>query len=66
MSDGSEDLLAMTRRHVLEAQGHVARQETLVAKLDREGRVALAAKAREILAILRTSLALAQEHLKWL
>jgi hypothetical protein len=66
MSDGSEDLLAMTRRHVLEAQGHVAHQETLVAKLDREGRVALAAEAREILATLRTSLALAQEHLKWL
>jgi len=59
----TEDPLAMTRRHVLEAEGHVARQEILVAKLDRNGQVALAVQAREILATLKTSLKLAQEHL---
>jgi hypothetical protein len=64
MSDRStEDPLAMIRRHVLEAEGHVARQEALVTKLDRGGNVALAAHAREILATLKKSLELAQDHL---
>jgi hypothetical protein len=64
VSDRSaEDSLAMTRRHVLEAEGHIAGQEALVAKLDRAGHVALVAEAREILTTLRTSLALAREHL---
>jgi hypothetical protein len=64
VSDRStEDALAMTRRHVLEAEGHVARQEALVAKLDRDGHIALADEARKILATLRRSLELAQEHL---
>jgi hypothetical protein len=59
----TEDPLTITRRHVLEAEGHVARQETLVAKLDRWGHVALAAEARELLATLKKSLELAREHL---
>jgi hypothetical protein len=64
VSDRStEDPLAMTQRHVLEAEGHVVRQEALVAKLDRDGHTELAAEAREILAILKTSLELAQKHL---
>jgi hypothetical protein len=58
-----EDPLTMTRRHVLEAEGHVARQEALVAKLDRDGHAALADEAREFLATLKTSLELAREHL---
>jgi hypothetical protein len=49
----AEDPLAMTQRHVLEAEGHVERQEALVAKLDRDGHTELAAEAREILAIYR-------------
>jgi hypothetical protein len=44
----AEDTLAMIRRHVLEAEGHIARQEALVAKLDRGGHVALLAEAREL------------------
>jgi hypothetical protein len=53
----------MTRRHVREAEGHVARQEALVAKLDRDGHAELAAQARMLLATLQTSLKLAREDL---
>jgi hypothetical protein len=47
----------------MEAEGHIARQEALIAKLDRGGHVALIAEAKEILETLQTSLALAREHL---
>jgi hypothetical protein len=64
MSDRSrEDPLAMIRRHVLEAEGHVARQEALVEKLDRGGHAALVVEARVMLATLKKSLELARDHL---
>jgi hypothetical protein len=64
MSDRSaEDSLVMTQRHILEAEGHIARQEALIEELDRDGHPKLAVKAREILETLKTTLRLGQEHL---
>ncbi|MBV8336297.1 MAG: hypothetical protein JO358_12825 [Alphaproteobacteria bacterium] len=52
------------RRHVREAEGHVARQEALVERLSHnEKHAALAEQAREILGTLMRSLSLAREHL---
>ena len=59
----TEDPLTMTCRHVREAEGHVARQEALIQELDRDGHIELAVEVRELLATLKTSLRLAQEHL---
>jgi hypothetical protein len=53
----------MTQRHVIEAEGHVARQEALIKELDRDGHPELAITARELLVTLKTSLRLAREHL---
>jgi hypothetical protein len=59
----TEDPLTMIRRHVLEAEGHVARQRAFVAKLVRSGNAVVAADARVVLATLEKSLELAREHL---
>ena len=59
-----EDPITQARRHVREAEGHVARQEALVERLSHnEKHAALAEQAREILGTLRRSLSLAREHL---
>ena len=61
----AEHPIAQARRHVAEAQGHITRQETLIARLtsdDRHG--ALAAEAKEILDTLKHTLSLAQRHLE--
>jgi hypothetical protein len=61
----AEEPVAQARRHVAEAQAHIARQETLVARLANEERhAAFAAEAREILATLKRTLTLAQQHLE--
>jgi len=39
----------MARRHVAEGEEHVARQEILIAKLDRDGHSKLAVQARALL-----------------
>ena len=60
-----EDPIAQARRHVREAEGHVARQETLIERLSHnDNHAALAEQAREILGTLRQSLSLAREHLE--
>jgi hypothetical protein len=56
------DLLSIAERHVAEAQHHIAIQLVLVAKLDRHGHAKLAAKARDLLVILESSLRLARQH----
>lgn len=62
--NGIEDALAMAQRHVLELEDNVARQEALVAELDREKHPGAAAHAREVLTTFRQSLELAREHLQ--
>ena len=56
-----DDLLNTARRHVREGADRVARQEALVARLDRIGAVELAKQAADILMTLKTSLRLARE-----
>jgi hypothetical protein len=59
-----EDPIAQARRHVWEAEGHVARQEALVERLSHNDKhAALAEQAKEILGTLRQTLSLAREHL---
>jgi hypothetical protein len=58
-----EDLLSMARRHVAEGEVHVARQEDLIRKLDRDGHAELAVEARALLTTLQTSLRLVREDL---
>jgi hypothetical protein len=60
----AEDPIAQARRHVVEARGHIARQEALVARLASDNRhAALAPEARAILVTLKQTLSLAQQHL---
>jgi len=57
------DPLSIAKRHVAEAQHHIAIQLVLVAKLDRHGQAKLAANARDLLVILESTLRLARRHL---
>jgi hypothetical protein len=59
-----EDAFAQAARHVAEAEARVARQEAIIAELDRDGHPAAAERARRILATLSQSLVLAREHLR--
>jgi len=54
--------LQQAERHVAEGKKHVAKQEALVAALERDGHDAYAAKAREILAVLRDTQARHEQH----
>jgi hypothetical protein len=58
----SETPRQMAERHVREGEKRVARQEALVAELDRDGHGDAAARARDLLTTLRQSLQLAREH----
>jgi hypothetical protein len=53
----------MARRHVAEGKDRVARQEILIAELDRDGHPELAVQARELLTTFETSLRLMREDL---
>jgi hypothetical protein len=54
----------MERRHILEAEKRIARQEALVAKLDGTGHNQIARTANEVLRILRNSLELSRERVR--
>jgi hypothetical protein len=59
----TEDRLSMARRHVAEGKDRIARQEILIAELDRDGHAELAVKARELLTTFETSLRLMRDNL---
>ena len=64
MGDGvPEDLLALARRHVVEGEKRIARQEATVAKIIASGDRQMALKAEDVLHILQCSLDLARAHL---
>ena len=63
MSDG-EDLLAMCERHVAEGEARVARQQEIIAEMERDGHTETAARARNLLATFCDTLALARHHLE--
>jgi len=56
----------MERRHVLEGQARIARQEALVRELAEQGHEQLAHTANQMLAILRESLELSRERVRYL
>ena len=65
MSDWSpETAIAMERRHILEGEKRIARQETLVGKLIESGHDQLVCRANEVLGFLRESLQLSRERLR--
>jgi len=59
----TEDRLAMARRHVEDGEGYVARQEALIAELERNEHAKLAVEARALLTALETSLRSMREDL---
>jgi hypothetical protein len=64
MSDWSpENAIAMERRHILEGETRVARQEALVGRLIESGLDQLVRPANEVLSLLRASLELSRERL---
>lgn len=61
----TEDPITQARRHVAEAEQHIARQEALVIRLSNNDRyAALVGVAREVLATLKQTLSLARQHLE--
>jgi hypothetical protein len=61
-----EDALAMERRHILEGEKRVARQEMLAAVLICNGRDQLALAANDLLGLLRESLELSRTRVRQL
>jgi hypothetical protein len=59
-----ETAIRQARRHVREGEKHVAKQTTLVAKLEQQGHLHEADQARQTLAVLEESLQLHREHLE--
>jgi hypothetical protein len=59
-----EDAMAMERRHILEREQRVARQEALVAKLTEQGRDQFVGRVTQVLGVLRESLELSRERLR--
>jgi hypothetical protein len=59
-----EKAIAMERRHILEGEKRVSRQEALVGKLIENRHDQLVRRANEILGILRESLVLSKERLR--
>ena len=63
MSDPTETPVQMAERHVMEGQARAARQEALIAELDRDGHDHVLPEANEALKEMREFQAQAQEHL---
>ncbi|SEE99408.1 hypothetical protein SAMN05519104_7553 [Rhizobiales bacterium GAS188] len=66
MNGWLEDAITMERRHILEGEKRVARQEALVAELIGKRRDDLARTAKDVLGILRESLELSRTRLRTL
>jgi hypothetical protein len=67
MSDWSpKDSIAMERRHILEGQKRVARQEVLTGELIEKGYYRIAIEAIWLMKIMRESLEFSRERLRYL
>jgi hypothetical protein len=65
MSDWSpEDAIAMERRHILEGEKRITRQETLVVELKEKGHDELARRSEEALGLMRKSVELSWDRLR--
>jgi hypothetical protein len=58
------DAIAMERRHIIEGQKRVARQEALVLQQIEKGHVQITARSQELLDLFRQSLELSRERLR--
>ena len=61
-----KDAIVMERRHVLEGEERVARQEVLTGELIDKGYYRIAIEAIELLKIMRESLELSRDRLRYL
>jgi hypothetical protein len=59
-----EDAIAMERRHILEGEKRVARQEALVKELTEKGHDRIVPQSNELLGVLRALLELSRERLQ--
>ena len=59
-----KDAIAMERRHILEGEKRVARQEALVRGLIEKGHNRIVPRSKELLGLLRVSLEFSKEHLQ--
>ena len=59
-----EDPLAQAERHVREAEERIARQQEIIAELDRDGHERTAAQARQLLTAFEQTLDLAHDHVR--
>ena len=59
-----ETILEMARRHVREGEERIARQEGVLAKLDRDNHPQAAVLGRAVLETMRLSLNLSKQHLR--
>jgi hypothetical protein len=67
MSDfSSQKAIAMEKRHILEGEKRLARQEALMKELIDRGQDHLTGRAGEVLGLLRDSLELSRERLRYL
>jgi hypothetical protein len=64
MPGNAQNRVAVAQQHVIEAEGHVARQRDVLTELERDAHAKAAELARAILQNLERSLELAREHLK--
>ena len=62
--DSPESALEQAKRHVREGEERIAKQEGLIARLERDGHAALLPAARALLAQMQAAQALSCEHLK--
>ena len=58
--------LAMERRHILEGEKRVARQEALVRELTEKGHSSMLPQSNDVLRLLRESLELSRDHFRYL
>jgi hypothetical protein len=66
MGGRHETALEMERRHIREGTARLARQEAIIAELGESNQSQTAVLARELLVIMRSSLSLAERHLRYL
>ncbi len=64
MSDTTETPLQMAQRHVTEGRERVSRQETLIARLTRDGHDRMLPNANALLDQLRGFLAFSEAHME--
>ncbi len=58
-----QSILEMVVRHVETGKGLIAKQEAIIAEMDRDGHVDAARQARKVLELLRETQRLHDEHL---